>query len=366
MSTPAKQKIAATFLTLSPMEAAETLRKLEEYEVLKVGDALLKYGHICFNLAKTERKTPAEEAELEAQQELSSFIKAYSPQRQLLDNTKNTEPSKKTPPIEETQSFLRIIADNHSSLEVIRALYRIAFGSKKAEKLIRTLIQMQLSEDFSFLHAYSAQKIHQVIRKENALIISFIMEILHADKAAKLLTLFSQEQRAEIISSIAKRAVPNIQVCQTIKAMLKNKLKQLDEKEREMPGGISTLTNIMKHLPFSHQEQLINNISDTEIKADLEKNIVTWELIRKLPQTKLQELCQAISDEELALILCLKEAGSHAVLSLAISKNRLQLVQEEMQVMLSTTASKGKAEEAKRRFFSLAKQSLHFIDEIVV
>ncbi len=393
MDTLTKQKIAATFLSLSPMKAAEVLKHLNEYQALKVGEALCQYGHIRFNLSQILKKDLSVSQENNdttvTEKDISRFIDAYkqshpqaSPQilsrvqkqkdmhtdtllHGLGTGTVSLNPSSEKM---ESESFLRIIADDHSSLEVIKALYRTAYGDKKAAYLMRKLVHSQLSDDFSFLHRYTTKEIYAVINTESVPIISFVMEVMESSKSAALLTMLSEEQRGEVILYIAKRKLPNIQACQTIRNVLKDKLKKNEEHKKATvsTGGVDALMEILSHMPFSQQKQLIDTIQDKELKMGIEEKIMNWKLLFKLPSSILQTIFQAYTDGDIALLLCLQEEYAQELIKQSVSENRMQKIEEEMLYLQKSNVSLRKAKELRDAFFKSNKQYLSYMDEEVL
>ena len=374
MDISIKQKIAATFLSLSPMEAAEALKKLTEHQALKVGAALLQYGHIRFNLSQalddnnysSQKKSNNGDV---SEQDISNFIDAYKQSNdhfspQLLSQKKKTNGDISSLKKIEGESFLRIIADDHSSLEVVKALYQTAYGNKKAMYLIRKLIHSQLADDFSFLHKYTTKEVYSVIKNESVSIISFVMEVMEAQKSATILTMLSEELRGEVILYIAKRKLPHIQACQTIRNVLKDKLKNNAEHNQKAinTGGVDSLVDILSYMPFAQQQELIETIQDKKLKTDIEKKAMDWKFLLKLPSNVLKKIFQEFSDSEITLLLCLKEEGSKEVVKQSVSENRIQKIEEEINY-LQNNISLQKAEELKKRFFMLAKRYFSHIDK---
>lgn len=376
------QDIVATLLSLSPREASEVLKKLEEHELLRVGEAMLRYGHLKSHFSKENKKnitTSNKESVLSSGKErlsnvldstfLSEKMKQDLEERMRQEQT-TAEPSEgqdAKPSRKEEYSFLKMVAENHSSLEIVRALYTVAFGKKRAEELIKKLIRGQLSNDFSFLHHYTEEQIYKVIHKEGPTLVSFVMEMMARSKAAKVLTFLAEQERREVITHMIQRKTPNIEACRTIRDLLRNKLKRLEDTASEQGGGgMETLVDIVSYLSFSEQQEVINHIEDEDIKKNLERDVFSWNLVKRLSSSQLQQVNQKLDNHELALLLTLKEEQARELVFSGLSKNRIELVKEEEDLLIRSPALLQQAEEVRERFFALAKNQLEQEDGIII
>lgn len=348
-SLTSQQKIAETLLSLSPQEAANVLKTLDEHELLSVGESILKNTRRFYTTKKDSRSSKLT---------LSDKLPEFPPQHTDTDSTDNTENTQES-------TFLKLTAKDFSELEVVKALYRIAFGSKRSQELIRKLLQINLQQRLSFLNNYSTDQLFIVISKESIQVISLVISVLKPHLAAQLLYLFDSSIKNDIIVRIVNQKTPSEKILRIMEETLKRNLSALaiQDKKKTAPNGENNLVRILEQLNYQTQENILSTLKDNALKERILYRLFSWLDLEALNQREIEQILEQYSNKDLAKLLLIDGVVARNTLQTIISKNKMLLITDELDAInkkFQTQAEAAtEAKQIKKQLFKKVRQLLH-------
>lgn len=332
MKLTSHQKVAQVMLSLSPKDAANVLRPLDENELLFVGEAIIMH-------AKESNKKNAQAKDIISTEK--DFDRAAT---------------------KEGQSFLRIAVDDFSEFDVVKALYKIAFGEKRAIDLVQKLFRRKLVNQLSFLGKYSSRHLFAALHKESTQVISLVLGTLKPRLSAEVIRLFNAEKRKDIIKAIAIQQQPMPAAIKAVENVLREKLNEMVrlDQDKEMLDGEHNLYLILERLSPKNQDEILENIGDAAMRERLEYQLFSWTSLEFVSQKDIEHIFNKFDNKELASLMLVDGVDAEGVLSTMLSESRMRFIEDELSLMKRDLLTQSKemknAIEIKRRFFSLVKE----------
>lgn len=315
-SISSKAKAAEVLLSMPPQKAAQALKPLEEHEILWAGEAIM--GH---------KNRTQQFQSLQAQQTAQDTL-----EQELAEDTHsniNDDPNNDTP-------ILMKVSDNdESSLEIVKALYRLAFGKKKSETLIGKLLRKQLANKLSFLYSHTTNHIYQAIAKESPLIISTVLNVLPSTQSAEILQKFDTANQIAIMKCVVAQKHPTETALNIVHDILMRNLNTIaqEDQQTDQPDGETNLINILKHLPLEQQRFMMDGIDDKSMKERMQYQLFSWDMVFLLNKEEAINIMNEYTNQDIAKILLLDGKDAYCTLEKFISKNRLSLIDEELHIL---------------------------------
>ncbi len=308
-----QENIARTILSLHPHKAADVLRRLDEGTLIVVGEAILQHG-------ETHKLTKAAHADTGLRKE--------------------TEPY-------------------NSSLEIVRALYRVAFGAHKSQELVKQLLRRKMKRKLDFLKAYNDDEILQVIQGESPAVMSIVLSAMDSRSAARVLTLLSSPVRAAVIAYIAKQQSPEVSIVEIIEQTLKKKLHELTAREslEGRVGGMTGLSSILEHMDVGAQNALLADLGDDALASQLEESLFSWQLCFDIPQRRVSEILGAFSLYELARIVVLCGDDAYKGIVHGLSVRNKELLEDEIALCKNDPTAKLNTKELQKRLCNALREA---------
>ncbi len=301
-----QKKIAEAILSLHPHKAADVLRRLDERTLIAVGEAILKHEETS-RLVKKEYAT--------------------------------------------TAALKREIEPHNSSLEVVKALYRVAFGIERSQELVKKILRRKIQRKLDFLKVYKNDEILRVIQNESPFVISIVLSAMNSRNAAQVLTMFSQAMRAAVISQIAQQKNPEASIINIIEQTLKKKLHELTAREKfeTDTGGVKGLSNILRHMDAEAQHILLNDLRDDALAIELEESLFSWELCFSVPKKHMSEILEKFTLYELAKIVTLCGDNACKAITHGLSMRNATLLEDEIALCKNDPMAKMNAKQLQKR-----------------
>lgn len=317
MDLTSQQKTAHVLLSLSPKDVANVLKPLHEDELLFVGESILKF-------AKTINR-----------------------------NNENITPTE--------QDVGRVPVSDFSELEVVKALYRIAFGQKRAVILVEKLLRKTLEHRLSFLKNYSSKHLFMSLQKESNNVIGLVLGVLSPRISAEIIRLFDTKKRKDIIKTIATQNHPHAIIIETVESILRKKLDELVQvdKNNTSPDGEQNLFLILEKLDSTGQDIILNNLEDKKMRERLEYKLFSWSNLELLSSKEIEQILSEFDNKDLARLILIDGVDASSVLPTIISAGRMKFIEEECDLLKDDFISRPQelhlSIEVKRRFFSFIR-----------
>ena len=243
------QKLAAFLLLLSPENAAQIMKSLDESDLEEVAAEMVKIDMIG--------------------QELQ-----YEILREFTDVAVDAATAIK------------------GGMDRAQTLLEKSVGSYRAGDMIgrisphRTPIEaMQQIVDMEVRHIFS------LLRQEQLQTVVLVISYLSQEKASKLLTLFRPELRDQIIERLATMVPTSVDVVEQVAEALQSKFGNNRARAFNQTGGVRMAAQVLNNLPPNLSKSILMSVSEhnAELGDSILKKMFTFEELEKLDVRTLQD-----------------------------------------------------------------------------
>ncbi len=273
-------------------------------------------------------------------------------------------PEESTSILEEFDSLVTK-AREEGGLETARNILTKAYGSEKAEDMLKKSVKYPNGKPFDYLSDSDPERIKILIGGESSAVQSLVLSQLDPKKAAKVINLMGQEEKKEVMLRLAKMKQVSPEVIAEIDKSLHEKLLIQNTESSQNLDGRNVLAQILKRMSPTAENSIINSLSaqDPELGADLRKRLFTEEDVIASDDRFIQDYLREKEDSEIAVLIFAKnEAFREKILS-NVSKNRKQLILDEESMIQHLT--KADSEKATSSFFAVLRRAWENGDLIV-
>jgi flagellar motor switch protein FliG len=288
------QKLAAFLLMLSPENAAQLMKSLDEQDLEDASGEMVKMGSVSQDLQE------------EILREFSSVaVEAATAVNGGMDRAKELL---------------------EKSVGLFRATDIIGRVSPHREMVgpMQQIVEMDARHLFSLLHREQLQTI--------VLVISYLSQ----DKASQILGLFPAEMREQIIERLATMAPTSVQVVENVAQGLQSKFGTTNRTRTfNQTGGVRVAAQMLNALPQSMSKTILTSLSErnAELGDAILKKMFTFEELDRLDTRTLQIILQDVDMRLLAVALKTASEKLRKALLSCISKRAAENILEEISFM---------------------------------
>lgn len=305
--------------------------------------------------------------------EISSQILRMLPDRLIqkvtyeIANTEYVEP-------QESESVISDFMDMASAREYIldggidyaRNLLTKAIGTSRAKEIMEVLNQIQEKEKpFALLRKADTHQLANLLLNEHPQTVALIMCYIQPEKAADILSMFSNELQAEIAERIGVINSTSPKVIKKIETILQNKFSSNADSDAENIGGVKTLVEILNSVDRTTEKNILSDLEKTQPDlAELVKsNLFVFEDLITLDSSSIQRVLREVDNE--LLVIALKGASEDvtSVLYANLSKRAAETIREDIEYLGPVRLSA--VEEAQQRIVGVIRR-LEDAGEIVI
>jgi len=215
-----------------------------------------------------------------------------------------------------------------------------SFPAQKSSKIFNSALNYKAKSEkyekpnLSFIENLTEKEIYDLLSDESVSVISAILTLLEPVIISKVIPLFPQEKKIEIIKRISRKIELNPDVVETIVEKLKEKSKKT-EKISVKSNTKDHLAKILKLLPFSKKNEIIDAIKseDSSLAEEIENSIFNFNDIVKIPTKSLIYALKKCKDNEIAFMLKGTDMQFREKLLKCVSQKRRLLIEEEIEYL---------------------------------
>jgi flagellar motor switch protein FliG len=287
------QKLAALLLMLSPENAVQIMKSLEEQELEEVSSEMVKLGSVSQGL----------------QEEIMGDFSGVA--------------------MEAALAIAGGVDRAKSLLEKSVGLFRASDILGRISPHRAPVEAMQQIVEMDTRHIFS------LIRQEQLQTIVLVTSYLSQEKASQLLSLFRPELREQIIERLATMGPTSVQAVELVAKELESKFGNNRARPLNQTGGVRAAAQVINSLPQNMSKSILASLSErnAELGEAIRKKMFTFEELERLDTRTLQIILQSI--EVSLLVVALKTANEKLKQTLlsCISKRAAENVREEMNMM---------------------------------
>jgi flagellar motor switch protein FliG len=250
-------------------------------------------------------------------------------------------------------------------IEYARELLEKAFGTAKAEEIIRRLTASLQVRPFDFARRADPAQLFNFIQGEHPQTISLIMAYLQPEQAAIILSALPAEQQVEVARRLATMDRTNPEVLNEVESVLEKRLASFISQDSTSAGGIQSTVEILNRVDRSTEKTIMESLeqTDPELADTIKKRMFVFEDIITLDDRAIQRVIREVESKDWALSL----KGSNEAVQDRVYKNMSQraaaMLKEEIDYLGPVRLRD--VEEAQQRIVAVIRK-LEDAGEIVV
>ncbi len=258
--------------------------------------------------------------------------------------------------LEEFESLVEK-AREEGGLETARNILTKAYGSEKAEDMLKKSVKYPDGKPFDYLSDADAERIKILIDGESDAVKSLVLSQIEPKKAAKVINLMDVEDKKKIVLRLAKMKPVAPEVLAEIDKSLHEKLLTQNTENSQNMDGRGVLAQILKRMNPSAENSIINTLSeqDPELGEDLRKRLFTEEDVIGSDDRFIQNYLHDMEDRDIAILIYGKNDAFREKILSNVSKNRRRVILEEESMIHHLT--KSDSEKMTSSFYSVLRRA---------
>lgn len=258
--------------------------------------------------------------------------------------------------LEEFESLVEK-AREEGGLETARNILTKAYGSEKAEDMLKKSVKYPDGKPFDYLSDANAERIKVLIDGESDAVKSLVLSQIEPKKAAKVINLMDVDDKKKIVLRLAKMKPVAPEVLAEIDKSLHEKLLTQNTENSQNMDGRGVLAQILKRMNPSAENSIINTLSeqDPELGEDLRKRLFTEEDVIVSDDRFIQNYLHDMEDRDIAILIYGKNDAFREKILSNVSKNRRRVVLDEESMIHHLT--KSDSEKITSSFYSVLRRA---------
>ena len=258
--------------------------------------------------------------------------------------------------LEEFESLVEK-AREEGGLETARNMLTKAYGSEKAEDMLKKSVKYPDGKPFDYLSDANAERIKVLIDGESDAVKSLVLSQIEPKKAAKVINLMDVDDKKKIVLRLAKIKPVAPEVLAEIDRSLHEKLLTQNTENSQNMDGRGVLAQILKRMNPSVENSIINTLSeqDPELGEDLRKRLFTEEDVIGSDDRFIQNYLHDMEDRDIAVLIYGKNDAFREKILSNVSKNRRRVILDEESMVHHLT--KSDSEKMTSSFYSVLRRA---------
>lgn len=258
--------------------------------------------------------------------------------------------------LEEFESLVEK-AREEGGLETARNILTKAYGSEKAEDMLKKSVKYPDGKPFDYLSDADAERIKVLIDGESDAVKSLVLSQIEPKKAAKVINLMDVDDKKKIVLRLAKMKPVAPEVLAEIDKSLHEKLLTQNTENSQNMDGRGVLAQILKRMNPSAENSIINTLSeqDPELGEDLRKRLFTEEDVIGSDDRFIQNYLHDMEDRDIAILIYGKNDAFREKILSNVSKNRRRVILDEESMIHHLT--KSDSEKMTSSFYSVLRRA---------
>jgi len=224
-----------------------------------------------------------------------------------------------------------------AGVDVARNTLEKAVGSFKASDILGRVVPScaPVGGTMQTIADMEPRNVFNLIRAEQVQTITFIVSYLPPEKAAQVLSLFQDEQRAQVIERLATLAPTPVEVVEKVMDVLNAKLGVKQTRAMTQAGGVTTAADILNAMQKDVSRTMLSSIEEhnPDLSAAIRKKMFMFEDLLLLAPQSIQRIMREIEMRDLTLALKKSSEPLKKLLLSNISRRAAESIQEEMEFL---------------------------------
>ncbi len=190
-------------------------------------------------------------------------------------------------------------------VEQARAVLKKAYGSERADEMIKKIVEAMQVVPFEFLKKADPSQVLSFIQDEHPQTIALILSYMPLHSAAQIVSKLPPEARVDVAARIAMMDQTPPEVLRRVESVLERKLSSVLNQEMTQAGGPKALVDLLNHVDRSTERLIIDSISESnpELAEQVKNMMFVFEDIVQLDDRAVQSILKEVDIKELATAL---------------------------------------------------------------
>ncbi len=216
-----------------------------------------------------------------------------------------------------------------------RDMLEAAFGTDKAEEVIKRIVAAMQVVPFEFLKKADPSQVLSFIQDEHPQTIALILAYMPVGNAAMILSKLPGDLRAEVAARIAMMEQTPPEVIRRVEQVLEKKVSSILSQELSQAGGPKALVDLLNRVDRSTERLIIESLSDSspELAESVKNMMFVFEDIIQLDDRAIQAILREVDMKELATALKGVNNDVQVKVFKNMSERAVQMLKEDMEFM---------------------------------
>lgn len=220
-------------------------------------------------------------------------------------------------------------------VENARRVLEAAFGSERAELVLKKVVSAMQVLPFEFLKRADPNQLLGFIQDEHPQTIALILAYLPTSQAANILIKLPNELRAEVAERIAGMEQTPPEVVRRVEAVLKRKMSSVINEEVTKAGGPKALVELLNRVDRSTERLVLDSLTENnpELADEVKNMMFVFEDIVQLDDRAVQAVLKEVDVKELGTALKGVSEEVKQKIFRNLSERAVGMLQEDMEYM---------------------------------
>ena len=289
-ATASVESAAILLMSLGEAHAAQIMRHMDAKEVQRIGEAMSKLDNINKD---------------QVRQTLDVFLE---------DSQEETG--------------LTVDADRY-----IRSMLTQALGPDRANSVIERILMGGNTSGLDTLKWMEPLGVADIIRFEHPQVQAIVLSYLDADHAAKVLELFEEKQRLEVVLRISKLESVQPAALEELNEIIERQVKTGSTTQTTSLGGTKTAANILNAIESSVESSVLEQINgvDEELSNQIQDLMFVFDNLSAMDDRGIQALLREVSSDELIVALKGADEAVRDKIFNNMSKRAAELLKDDLE-----------------------------------
>ena len=222
-------------------------------------------------------------------------------------------------------------AREDGGVDTARTILTKAYGSEKAEEVLKKSVKYPSGKPFEYLEDANAERISILLGGESIAVQALVLSQVEPKKAAAVINAMDEKDKSEVVLRLAKMKPVAPSVMEQIDKSLHEKLLTQNTENSQNMDGRNVLAQILRRMDPTAEYQILGNLSeqDPELGADLRKRLFTEEDVLGCDNRYLQNKLHEMNDKDISILIRGKSENFRKKILENVSVHRSTTILEE-------------------------------------
>lgn len=222
-------------------------------------------------------------------------------------------------------------AREEGGLDTARTILTKAYGSEKAEAVLKKSVQYPSGKPFEYLEDANAERISILLGGESVGVQALVLSQVEPKKAAAVINAMDEKEKTEVVLRLAKMKPVAPSVMEQIDKSLREKMLTQNTENSQNLDGRNVLAQILRRMDPTTEYQILGTLSqqDPDLGADLRKRLFTEEDVLGCDDRYLQNKLHEMNDIEISILIRGKSDAFRKKILTNVSVHRSTTILEE-------------------------------------